>query len=91
MNNLVGISETEQILSRTRIKTKEVIKEIPMVEEKGNESRTGARIIERKIELDTESREEMTNVAHRVKDIDASEIVPKSQVDIEIVHLNLTV
>ena len=91
MNNLVRKRETEQILSRTRIKTKGVNKEIPTVEGKGKENRTGARIIERKIEQDTESREETTNVAHRVKGTDASEIVLKSRVDIEIVHLNLTV
>ena len=92
MNNLVRKREIEQILSRTRIKTKGVNKEIPTIEEKGKENRTGARIIERKIELDTESREETTNVAHHVKGTDASEIVLKSRVDIEIVRdLNLTV
>ena len=92
MNNLVRKRETEQILSRTRIKTKGVNKEILTVEEKGKENRTGALIIEIKIDLDTESQEGMTNVAHRVKGIDASEIVLKSRVDIEIVRdLNLTV
>ena len=91
MNNLVRKRETAQILSRSRIKTKELNKEIPMVEGKGKENRIGARIIERKIELDTESREETTNVFHRVKGTGASEIVLKSRVDIEIVHLSLTV
>ena len=91
MNNLARKRETAQILSRSRIKTKELNKEIPMVEGKGKENRIGARIIERKIELDTESREETTNVFHRVKGTGASEIVLKSRVDIEIVHLSLTV
>jgi hypothetical protein len=91
MNNLVRKRETAQILSRTRIKTKEVNKEILMVEGKGKENRIGARIIERKIELDTENREETTNVVHREKGTGASEIVLKSRVDIEIVHLSLTV
>ena len=94
MNNLVRKRETEQILSRIRIKTREVNKEIPMVEEKGKgrENRTGAQITEIKIELDTESRDETTNVVRRVTGIDALEIVLKSRVDIEIVQdLNLTV
>ena len=93
MNNLVRKRETEQILSRIRIKTREVNKEIPMVEEKGKgrENRTGAQITEIKIELDMESRDETTNVVRRVTGIDALEIVLKSRVDIEIVHLNLTV
>ena len=91
MTNLGGRRENAQILSRTRIKTKEVNKEIPMVEGKGKENRIGARIIERKIDLVTESREETMSVVHHVRGRDASEIVLKSRVDIEIIHLNLTV